>query len=78
MSALDAEVIQHGTRVDGLLGDRARPRMPAAPSEAASVIGDEPVVISQGGLRQERTKGIGQDGAVDEQHRLAGALDLVL
>ena len=62
VGALDAEVVQQGTRVGGLLGDGARSSMSAAAGEAAAVIVDEPVVIGKGWLRQKRGVGIRQDG----------------
>ena len=37
--------------------------MPAAAGEAAPVVVDEPVVFGEGRLRQERGKGIGEDGS---------------
>jgi hypothetical protein len=77
MGALDPKVIEQGACVGCLLDEGARSRMPAAAGEAATVVGNEPVVIGQGRLRQERGKGIRQDSAVDEQHRLAAASDLV-
>jgi hypothetical protein len=78
MGALDAKVIQDSTRIGGLLGNRARARMSAAPGEAAPVVGNEPVIVGKGRLRQERGKGIGQHGAVDEQHRLPRPSHVVL
>ena len=42
--------------------------MPAAAGEAATVVGNEPVLVGKSRLREKRGKGIGQDGAVDEQH----------
>jgi hypothetical protein len=52
--------------------------MSATPGEATSVVGNEPVLVGKGRLRQERSKSVGQDGAVDEQHRLPRPSHLVL
>ena len=51
--------------------------MPAAAGEAAPVVMDELVVISEGRLRQEWSEGIGEDRAVNEQYRLSCTPHLV-
>jgi hypothetical protein len=52
--------------------------MPAAAGEPSSVVVNEPVVINEVWLRQERGQGIGEVGPVDEQHGLSCTPDLVL
>jgi hypothetical protein len=53
MGTLDAQVVQQGSCVGGLLGHPAWFGMPTAADEPAPVVIDEPVVFGEGRLRQE-------------------------
>ena len=72
------QVAQQRPTVGGLAPDTDGAGGAAAARVAAAVVGDEPVPLGQGGLGQQRPERVGDERAVDENHRLADARDLVL
>jgi hypothetical protein len=73
---LDAEVVEQGGGVGGVVLHRDRALGAGAPHPAALVVRDELVAIERW-LRHEREEAIGQHGA-DQQDRLAGSGHVVL
>ena len=73
-----AEIRQQPATVAGLLREtRCSPRA-AAPAVTATVIADEPIAVGQAPLPQQRPEHVGDECAVDEDHRLACAAVLVV
>jgi len=78
MRTIDSEVLEERDGIVGVHGNRrcAGLGRAAASADAASVVADalEPV---EGRILNEWPHGVGDVGAVDEQHRLAPTHDLV-
>ena len=78
VGALDAEVPQQAAAIGGLLGETERRSDRAAAGVAAPMVTHQAVAAVQGWLGAERRVRFGDEGTVDQQHRLAGARDLEL
>ena len=72
------EIRQQPPTVAGLLRETRWPTGAAAATVAATVISDEPIAVGQPALPQKRSERVGNERAVDTNHRLTGAAVLVL
>jgi hypothetical protein len=79
VGASHPEVVQEPHRVVGLLGDAGRPRVigGGAAAETSPVVAD-PLEAPERRFGHQRLQGVGEVGAVDEQHRLARPHHLIL
>ena len=78
MGALHAEVVEEPDRVLGLHGNAGRLRFDraGAATEPAPVVADALEAVERR-FRHQRLQGVGEVGAVDEQHGLARPHDLI-
>jgi hypothetical protein len=72
--SLDAEMPQQSPAVLGMIGDAERPGHVCAVAVVGAMVGDQPILLHQGRLREKRPKPVGQHAGVDQQDRLAGTL----
>ena len=78
VGALDAEVLQQGAAIGGLLAETERRSDRAAAGVAAPVVAHQAVAAVQRRLAAERRVCLGDQGTVDQQDRFAGARDFEL